>query len=119
MIVITSSVKDMQSVLNMVWDKLLPAMKSSPLAPDDQARKKLEDTVKGLSLRTPEGGGAPAKVSGTSIALVGHSCLPGGNARPALEPFAAEVMDDQPVARMRRTCSHPTGRQDASGSKAG
>ena len=31
-IAITSGVKDMQAVLNLVWDKLLPAMKPSPLA---------------------------------------------------------------------------------------
>jgi CubicO group peptidase (beta-lactamase class C family) len=63
-VVITSGVKDMQSVLNLVWDKLLPAMKRSSLAPDDKAREKLEQTLKGLSLRPQEGSGSPAKVSG-------------------------------------------------------
>ena len=38
-IAITSGVKDMQAVLNLVWDKLLPAIKSSPQAPDDAAKK--------------------------------------------------------------------------------
>ena len=41
-IAITSGVKDMQVVLNLVWDKLLPAMKPAPLATDDESRKKLE-----------------------------------------------------------------------------
>ena len=63
-IVITSGVRDMQFVLNLVWDKLLPAMKASALPPDDAARKKLEDAMKGLSLRPLEGSGSPAKVSG-------------------------------------------------------
>jgi len=63
-IAITSGVKDMQAVLNLVWDKLLPAMKSSSLAPDDEARKQLEHRLKGLSLRPQEGSGSPAKVSG-------------------------------------------------------
>ena len=63
-IVITSGVKDMQSVLNLVWDKLLPAMKPSSLAPDDEAGKKLEHMLKGLSLRPQEGSGSPAKVAG-------------------------------------------------------
>jgi CubicO group peptidase (beta-lactamase class C family) len=62
-IAITSGVKDMQSVLNLVWDHLLPAMKSSALAPDEQARKRLEDTLKGLNLRPQEGSGSPAKAS--------------------------------------------------------
>ena len=63
-IAITSGVKDMQAVLNLVWDKLLPAMKPSSLAPDEEAGKKLERTLKGLSLRPQEGSGSPAKVSG-------------------------------------------------------
>ena len=36
-IAITSGVKDMQAVLNLVWDKLLPAMKPSSLPADDEA----------------------------------------------------------------------------------
>src|SRR5260370_32115779 len=63
-IAITSGVKDMQAVLNLVWDKLLPAMKSSPLSPDQEARAKLEQTLKGLSLRPPEASGTHAKVVG-------------------------------------------------------
>ena len=50
-VVITSGVKDMQGVLNLVWERLLPALKSAPLATDDEARKKLEHALKGLSLR--------------------------------------------------------------------
>ena len=64
MIAITSGVKDMQAVLNLVWDKLLPAMKPAPLATDDESRKKLELTLAGLTLRPQEGSGSPAKVSG-------------------------------------------------------
>jgi CubicO group peptidase (beta-lactamase class C family) len=63
-IVITSGVKDMQAVLNLVWDKLLPAMQSaSPLAADEEAGKKLEHALKGLSLHPADGAGAPAKAS--------------------------------------------------------
>ncbi len=63
-IAITSGLKDMQFVLNLVWDKLLPAMKSSPLAPDDEAGKKLRHTLEHLSLRPQEGAAPAAKVSG-------------------------------------------------------
>ena len=63
-IAITSGVKDMQSVLNLVWEKLLPGMKPSSLPADDEARTKLEQTLKGLSLRPQEGSGSPAKASG-------------------------------------------------------
>ena len=63
-IAITSGVKDMQAVLNLVWDELLPAMKSSALPPDDAARKKLEQRLKNLSLTPQQGSASPAKVSG-------------------------------------------------------
>jgi hypothetical protein len=63
-IAITSGLGDMQAVLNLVWDKLLPAMKSSPLAPNEQANEKLQRTLKGLSLRPQQGSGMPAKVAG-------------------------------------------------------
>ena len=43
----------MQSVLDLVWDKLLPAMKASPLPPDDAAHKQLQQVLQGLSLRLP------------------------------------------------------------------
>jgi CubicO group peptidase (beta-lactamase class C family) len=64
-IAITSGVRDMQSVLNLVWDKLLPGMKPDKLPEDDTSRTKLEQTLKGLSLKLPEGKGSPAKVLGT------------------------------------------------------
>lgn len=63
-IAITSGVRDMQAVLNLVWDKLLPGFKPSPLAPDEETQKKLENTLKGLTMRLPEGKGTPAKVAG-------------------------------------------------------
>jgi CubicO group peptidase (beta-lactamase class C family) len=63
-IAITSGVKDMQAVLNLIWDKLLPALKVDPLPADEATRKKLTDRLKSLSLR-PQAGSAPAaKVMG-------------------------------------------------------
>jgi CubicO group peptidase (beta-lactamase class C family) len=54
-VAITSGTKDMQSVLNLVWEHLLPAMKPNPLAADDDARKALEHRLASLSLRAQEG----------------------------------------------------------------
>jgi len=54
-VAITSGTKDMQSVLNLVWEHLLPAMKPAPLAADDEARKTLEHRLAGLSLHPQEG----------------------------------------------------------------
>ena len=62
-IAITSGVKDMQGVLNLVWNKLLPAMSPTPLATDDESGKKLEATLAGLTLHPQEGSGSPAKAA--------------------------------------------------------
>jgi CubicO group peptidase (beta-lactamase class C family) len=66
-IAITSGVKDMQAVLDLVWDKLLPGFKTSPLATDDEARDKLRHALTNLKMKTPEGPASNAtaeKVSG-------------------------------------------------------
>ena len=39
-VAITSGVKDMQAVLNVVWDKLLPALQAQTLAPNPEAAKR-------------------------------------------------------------------------------
>lgn len=59
-VAITGGVKNMQAVLDLVWDKLLPALGPVPLPQDDAARETLERTLKGLSLRPPAGDAAPA-----------------------------------------------------------
>ena len=60
-IVMTSGIKDMQAVLNLVWEKLLPALQSSPLAADNDAETKLKQTLAALSLTPQQGSGTPAK----------------------------------------------------------
>lgn len=54
-VAITSGVRDMQRVLNLVWSKLLPAIKAKPLPEDPVARRKLEARLAGLTLRAPAG----------------------------------------------------------------
>jgi CubicO group peptidase (beta-lactamase class C family) len=64
---ITSGVKDMQAVLNLVWDKLLPAMKAEALAPDKDANAKLHAKLASLSLPPIKGsasGQIPKEVFG-------------------------------------------------------
>ena len=58
-LVITSGVKDMQNVLNLAWEHLLPAMKPSSLPADDEAAKKLAQRLKSLAVRTVEGSASP------------------------------------------------------------
>lgn len=66
-IAITSGVKDMQAVLNLVWDKLLPAFHADSLAKDPTSRAALEQRLKSLSLSTPRGTGAPAEEFGKTF----------------------------------------------------
>ena len=54
-VVVTSGVRNMQAVLNLVWKHLLPAMKPAALSADESARKRLEQTLAGLEVRTQQG----------------------------------------------------------------
>jgi CubicO group peptidase (beta-lactamase class C family) len=66
-VAITSGVRDMQRVMNLVWEKLLPEMKAAPLPEDAVARRKLEAKLAALMLRLPSGQPTmplTAKVSG-------------------------------------------------------
>ena len=65
-VAITSGVKDMQAVLNLVWDQLLPALKPASLPEDDTGRKALERRLAGLALRPQEGAATPAAASSVS-----------------------------------------------------
>lgn len=68
-IAITSGVKDMQAVLNLVWDKLLPAFRPESLAENPEVRARLEQRLKSLTLPTPQGTGVPAEVFGKTFAF--------------------------------------------------
>jgi len=54
-VAITSGVKDMQAVLNVIWDKLLPAMKSEPLPASSADNQLLKEKSARLKVRTPQG----------------------------------------------------------------
>jgi hypothetical protein len=65
-VAITSGVKDMQSVLNLVWEELLPAMKPGPLATDQEAHMQLAQKLSRLTLRPQEGKDTSAMASQVS-----------------------------------------------------
>jgi CubicO group peptidase (beta-lactamase class C family) len=54
-IAITSGVRDMPAVLNLIWDKLLPAMIAGPLPADDANNQKLTEKLSKLTLPTQKG----------------------------------------------------------------
>ena len=54
-VAITSGVKDMPAVLNVIWDKLLPVMQPQALPANTTAARQLKDTLARLQLRPAQG----------------------------------------------------------------
>lgn len=54
-IAITSGVKDMQAVLNLIWDKLLLAFQPKRLRTDKASHDELQRKLAGLQVRLPQG----------------------------------------------------------------
>ncbi|MDB6030802.1 MAG: penicillin-binding protein beta-lactamase class, partial [Verrucomicrobiales bacterium] len=61
-VAITSGIKDMQAVLSLMWDKLLPQMQSKSLKRDTAANRQLADKLAHLELR-PASGSATSPVA--------------------------------------------------------
>lgn len=69
---ITSGVGDMQAVLNVIWEHILPAMAAAPRAADEATAAALAERLAGLGLLPPEAQMAPAlagQVSGRRYVL--------------------------------------------------
>jgi CubicO group peptidase (beta-lactamase class C family) len=54
-VAITSGTRDMGSVMNLVWDRLVPALKPEALPADQVAQRKLAATLAGLTLPAQAG----------------------------------------------------------------
>jgi CubicO group peptidase (beta-lactamase class C family) len=54
-VAITSGTRNMQQVMNLVWDKLLPAMKPGRLPENPAARRQLESRLAALRVKFPAG----------------------------------------------------------------
>jgi len=54
-VAITSGVRNMQQVMNLVWDKLLPVMKPGRLPENPAARRQLEARLAALKVKFPNG----------------------------------------------------------------
>ncbi len=85
-IAITSGVKNMQAVLDLVWDKLLPAMKPAPLpVADNKAHARLKQHLATLMIHTPESKGS----EGMAASVLGKNYVFAANDRK-LESIALE-----------------------------
>ena len=54
-VVITGGVRDMQAVMNLVWEKLLPSMRATALPEDAAVARRLAARLAGLRVRPPPG----------------------------------------------------------------
>jgi CubicO group peptidase (beta-lactamase class C family) len=54
-VAITSGVRDMQAVMNLVWDRLLPEMKAAPLPANAVAQRELKTKLGALAVRPSTG----------------------------------------------------------------
>jgi hypothetical protein len=66
-VAITSATKDLQSVLDVVWDNILPAFEGAALPADPDSDRRLSEKLAGLSLPTQAGQAtspAAAKIAG-------------------------------------------------------
>jgi CubicO group peptidase (beta-lactamase class C family) len=71
-VAITSGTRNMQGVMNLVWEKLLPAMQPKKSNADKEAQKKLQQALASLTLHPQQGSaaiGAAAKWSGQTFTL--------------------------------------------------
>jgi CubicO group peptidase (beta-lactamase class C family) len=86
-LVTTSGVSDLQLVLDLVWEHLLPAMAGGPLPADDAAAQALRQRLASLALPAQKGTSSAlaAAVSGRSY-VVGEQ-LPEGRRRTAFLPI--------------------------------
>ncbi len=59
-VAITSGTRDMQRVLDLLWEHLLPLARAQPLPADARGEQALRETLAGLSLRLPRGAATSA-----------------------------------------------------------
>jgi len=62
-VAITSGVQDMQAVLNVLWDKLLPALQPHELPANAASARQLQDQLAGLEVRPAQGAAHSALAS--------------------------------------------------------
>lgn len=97
-VAITSSVKNMQAVLSLVWDKLLPAMQPAALPEAGDEAAKLQRKLGSLCLSTPQG----ESPSPTAHAVSGTPYVFGANEHK-LDTLGVECgEDDAPTTLVMR-----------------
>jgi CubicO group peptidase (beta-lactamase class C family) len=84
-VAITSGTRDMGSVMNLVWDRLVPALQAGTLPADSAAHRKLTSKLAALTLRAPSG----AATSTLAKTIAGKRYTFDSN-KPSLESIVLE-----------------------------
>ncbi len=87
-VAITSGTGDMGQVMNLIWDKIVPAFESTALPADAAAEGKLKARLAKLALPTPEGAAASATAKHFAGKRYVFSANPLGLEALTLEPAA-------------------------------
>ena len=109
-IAITSGLRDMQAVLNLVWEKLLPELSASALPADKAAQEKLAQSLKALSLRSPEGSATTtlSKVAGQRYSFSENARKLESIALESKQPDATTIVARFNGVETRIECGHKT-----------
>ncbi len=95
-LVITSGVRDMGAVMNLAWDRLLPALRVTPLPEDPAAVQRLRTRLASLTLHPVAGARTSpmaGKVSGRWYTLMANE--------RAIQAFALDLRGKQPALLVR------------------
>ncbi len=114
-IAITSGTGNMQAVLDLIWENLLPAFRPVSLPPDPDAVKALQNKLAHLEVSTPEGTGTSpllAKIKdrtfhfeSNDLKLESIALAPGGN------PKSLELIIRTDGAESRFPCGYENWKQ--------
>ena len=105
---ITAGLSDMAAELDLVWERILPAMHNGPLPADSAATERLRARLAGLTLPTPQGRTAAA----ATATVAGKRYLLASNDQHvesvAFEPGAAHdtLVIGTPRGEQRLVCGH-------------
>jgi len=95
-VAITAGVRNMQTVMDLVWEKILPAMQPEPLAEDSAALDRLTAKLDGLALRHPSG--QPSAPMAAQVSDKWHEFPP--NQR-GIQAVSLDFTSEQPALLVR------------------
>jgi CubicO group peptidase (beta-lactamase class C family) len=95
-VAITSGVRDMQAVMNVVWDKLLPAMRADSLPADLAAQRALQARLGALVMRP-----APGRASSPAASRISRRWYTVPSNNRGIQAIALDLTSRAPAVLVR------------------